>query len=69
MLKGANEEISGTSEGPEFEDGGYLTYDDFFEKAKASLQIKRKRRKLWVNGKKYKLPNKGRGNRTGPNRE
>lgn len=61
MLKGANEEISGTSEGPEFEDGGYLTYDDFFEKAKASLQIKRKRRKLWVNGKKYKLPNKGRG--------
>lgn len=62
LINGLNEDISGTNDSlAKFEEGGYLTYDDFFQKAYASLKVKRKRRKLWVNGKKYKLPNRGRG--------
>lgn len=57
-----NEGISGKNpDAGTFEAGGYLSYEDFFQEAYNSLQVKRKRRKLWVNGKKYKLPNKGRG--------
>ena len=62
IMAAMNERISGTNpEGSNFEDGGYLTYEDFYNKAYAGLKVKRKRRKLWVNGKFYKLPNKGRG--------
>lgn len=57
-----NEGISGKNkEAGKFAEGGYLSYDDFFNEAYNSLKVERKRRKLWVNGKKYKLPNKGRG--------
>lgn len=57
-----NEGISGKNpDAATFEAGGYLSYEDFFQQAYNSLDVKRKKRKLWVNGKKYKLPNKGRG--------
>lgn len=56
-----NEGISGKNkDAGKFEEGGWLTYDDFYNEAYASLKVERKRRKLWVNGQQYKLPKKGR---------
>lgn len=56
-----NENISGkNANADKFEEGGYLSYDDFFNEAYNSLVVERKKRKLWVNGVKYKLPKRGR---------
>lgn len=62
VIASLNESISGSNaNSSKFAEGGYMTYDDFYNEAMANMDIVRKKRKLWVNGVKYKLPNKGRG--------
>lgn len=57
FVESIGSDISGTQSDPEkFAEGGYLSYDDFFEEARKSLKItKVRKRSVHINGKKVKL--------------